>query len=379
MGMRQAARRNAAALIASFGLLAMAVSTGPASGAGRVWWFYWHKTQPAYQPPAPDESGDEEPADEEPADNGEPLPANSEGTSEINLSIERVTHTGDSITTLLLRVINRTTQPIKEPFIRCVAFDANEKALGIANGFVPGYLTPTGPGFAEVIFLGEKGDARRFASAKCSLDDEPLVPPHVIEDLQKPASPRMTEKPQALPRVGKDCSGIPPKKRTLDCALDADLGPTHSAAPTGSQAAATAPNSEAAPTAPPSGSWASRPDVTPADKEAVLERARWEISLGRPREPIVERLRQLGLNPADAAPIGSQAAATGGVCDTLEAVRGPVIDALKGKLALEVTGVRGIRELPPNECLIEATTSGQPVQFRYSRDGDNVHLWSVKP
>ena len=168
--------------------------------------------------------------------------------------------------------------------------------------------------------------------------------------------------------------------KTLDACTDAiATSPVDAAAPPSPQAAATAPNSEAAPTAPPSGSWASRPDVTPADKEGVLERARWEISLGRPREPIIERLRQLGLNPAGAAPPSSQAAATGGVCDTLEAVRGPVIDALKGKLALEVTGVRGIRELPPNECLIEATTSGQPVQFRYSRDGDNVQLWSVKP
>ena len=117
-----------------------------------------------------------------------------------------------------LRVINRTTQPIKEPFIRCVAFDANGKALGMANGFVHGYLTPTEPGFAEVIFVGEKGDARRFASAKCSLDEEPQAPPQVIEEPQEPAPPRMTEKPQALPGVGKDCSGIPPEKRTLDCA-----------------------------------------------------------------------------------------------------------------------------------------------------------------
>jgi hypothetical protein len=210
MGMRQAT-----ALIASLGLMAMAVSTGPASGAGRVWWFYWHRTQPAYQPPAPDEPG----GDEEPADHGEATLANSDGTSEIDLSIERVTHAGDDITTLLLRVINRTTQPIKEPSIRCVAFDANGKALGIANGFVHGYLTPTGPGFAEVIFIGEKGDARRFDSAKCSLDEEPQAPPRVIEKTQEPASPRMTEEPQASPRVGKDCSGIPTEKRTLDCAL----------------------------------------------------------------------------------------------------------------------------------------------------------------
>ena len=168
--------------------------------------------------------------------------------------------------------------------------------------------------------------------------------------------------------------------KTHDACTDAiATSPVDTAAPPSPQAAATAPNSEAAPTAPPSGSWASRPDVTPADKEAVLERARWEISLGRPREPIIERLRQLGLNPADAAPTGSQAAATGGVCDTLDAVWGPVIDALKGKLALGVTDIRVVSELPPNECLIEATTSGQPLRFRYSRDSDGVHLWSVKP
>jgi hypothetical protein len=179
-----------------------------------MWWLYWHKTQPAYQPPAPDEPA----SDEEPADNGEPpLLANSDGTSEIVLSLERVTHTGDDVTTLLLRVINRTTQPIKEPFIRCVAFDANGRALGIANGFVHGYLTPAGPGFAEVNFIGEKGDARRFASAKCSLDEEPQAPPQVIEEPQEPASPRMTEEPQASPRAGKDCSGIPKEQRTLDC------------------------------------------------------------------------------------------------------------------------------------------------------------------
>jgi hypothetical protein len=179
--------RQAAVLIALVGSMAMAVSTGPAS-AGRVWFFYWHKTQPAYQPPAPDEPADEEPADngeppladsdrtnepaggEEPADNGEPRLANADGTSEIDLSIERVTHDGDDVTKLLLRVINRTSQPIKEPSIRCVAFDTNGKALGIADGRVHGYLTPTGPGFAEVIFFGEQGDAQRFVSAKCSLD-----------------------------------------------------------------------------------------------------------------------------------------------------------------------------------------------------------------
>ncbi len=183
----------------------MAASTGPASGAGRVWWFYWHKTQPAYQPPALDEPT----GDEEPADNGEP-PLVSDGTSGIDLSIERVTHAGDDITTLLLRVINRTTQPIKEPSIRCVAFDANGKALGIANGFVHGYLTPTGPGFAEVIFIGEKGDARRFASAKCSIDDEPQAPPQVIEE--KPQEP-------TSPRAGKDCSALPTEQRTLDCTI----------------------------------------------------------------------------------------------------------------------------------------------------------------
>jgi hypothetical protein len=198
MGLRKAV------LVASLGLTAMAVSTGPAS-AGRVWFFYWHKTQPAYQPPAPDEPA----GDKEPADNDEPALANSDGTSEIDLSIERVTHDGDDITTLLLRVINRSTQPIKGPSIRCVAFDANGKALGIADGRVHGYLTPTGPGFAEVIFMGEKGDARRFSSAKCSTDEEPQAPPHeVIEKPQEPASPR----------AGKDCSGIPMEKRTLDCA-----------------------------------------------------------------------------------------------------------------------------------------------------------------
>ena len=54
----------------------------------------------------------------------------------------------------------------------------------------------------------------------------------------------------------------------------------------------------------------------------MLERARWELSLGRPREPIIERLRQLGLNPADAALTGSQAAATGGVIATSHEVSG---------------------------------------------------------
>ena len=61
--------------------------------------------------------------------------------------------------------------------------------------------------------------------------------------------------PQALPRVGKDCSGIPLEKRTLDCAL-AIASP----------------------------SWASRPDVSPEAKASILARARWEIVHGASRE-----------------------------------------------------------------------------------------------
>jgi hypothetical protein len=59
-------------------------------------------------PPSPDEPA----GDEEPAANSEPSLANSDSTSQIDLGIERVTHTGDDITTLLLRVLNRTTQAI---------------------------------------------------------------------------------------------------------------------------------------------------------------------------------------------------------------------------------------------------------------------------
>jgi hypothetical protein len=141
---------------------------GRASARSSLSWFYWYKSEPSY--PAPDES-DEPFTAEEPSDDYGPVLAKSNEQSKIDLSIERVTHTGDDITTLLLRVINRTATPLNEVHIRCVAFDANGKALGVAGGFVPGYLAPSEPGFAEVNFIGQEGEARAFTTAKCALEE----------------------------------------------------------------------------------------------------------------------------------------------------------------------------------------------------------------
>jgi hypothetical protein len=88
--------------------------------------------------------------------------------------------------------------------------------------------------------------------------------------------PTLTE-PQAPPRVGKDCSGIPKEQGTLDCAPQSIYPPAAIASP----------------------SWASRPDVSPEAIASVLANARLEIAYGTPRWQVIAHLTQLGLDPAD--------------------------------------------------------------------------------